>query len=116
MRKLYLDYSHLFNLFILMSDEKIYCGNGKVIKTQYGDLMKLSFTAEDLEKMQNNLSNGWINVVVKERREPSEKGTTHYLEVDTWKPNTEEGGSAPKAAAKPAPAATSEADVEDLPF
>jgi hypothetical protein len=97
-----------------MSDEKIYCGNGKLIKTQYGDLMKLSFTTEDLEKLQSKLDNGWVNAVVKERREPSEKGTTHYLEIDTWKPNAD-GASAP--ATKPAtPAAAPETTAEDLPF
>jgi len=99
-----------------MADEKIYVGNGRIIKTQYGELMKLSFTAEDIEKMQQNLDNGWINVVVKERRTPSEKGTTHYLEVDTWKPNTD--GSVPaEAAAKSTPKpANDEISPEDLPF
>lgn len=67
--------------------DKIYVGNGRNINTQYGDLLKLSFTAEDVQKLQDNLDNGWINLVVKERREPSEKGTTHYMEVDTWKPD-----------------------------
>ena len=97
-----------------MADEKIYCGNGKVIKTQFGDLMKLSFTAEDLEKMQNNLENGWVNVVVKERREPSERGTTHYLEVDKWKPKTD-GGAPPSSAAKAVDSSV-EASADDLPF
>lgn len=100
-----------------MSDEKIYVGNGKKITTQYGDLMKLSLTAEDVEKMQANLSNGWININIKERRSPSAGGMTHYLEVDTWKPNSEQGGgsdAAPKAA-KPAPA-QEDLQPEDLPF
>lgn len=98
-----------------MADEKIYVGNGRIIKTQYGELMKLSFTAEDIEKMQKNLDNGWINVVVKERRTPSEKGTTHYLEVDTWKPNADEnaGTDAAKSAPKPA---SDDISPEDLPF
>jgi hypothetical protein len=97
--------------------DKIYCGNGRVIKTQYGELMKLSFTEEDLQAMQDNLENGWINVVVKERREPSEKGTTHYLEVDTWKPNQEgAGSSAPTKKAPTKPAQTDEVSAEDLPF
>lgn len=94
--------------------DKIYCGNGRVIKTQFGELMKLSFTEEDLQSMQDNLSNGWVNVVVKERREPSEKGTTHYLEVDTWKPNQDDGNSSKAAPAKPAQ--TDEVSAEDLPF
>ena len=94
--------------------DKIYCGNGRVIKTQYGELMKLSFTEEDLQAMQDNLENGWVNVVVKERREPSEKGTTHYLEVDTWKPNSE--APAEKKAVPAKPAQTDEVSAEDLPF
>lgn len=101
-----------------MSDEKIYCGNGKQIKTQYGDLMKLSLTAEDVQKLQENLDNGWVNVAIKQRREPSAGGMTHYLEVDTWKPEPREGGSAPKAAAKKAEPAENIEDIsaEDLPF
>lgn len=97
-----------------MSDEKIYVGNAKKITTQYGDLMKLSITAEDLEKMQANLSNGWINI--KECREPSAGGMTHYLEVDTWKPNTEAGSAQQNS--KPAKAAPAQEDIqpEDLPF
>lgn len=103
-----------------MSDEKIYVGNGKVIKTQYGDLTKISLTAEDVEKLQQNLDNGWVNVVLKERREPSATGFTHYLEVDTWKPTPREGGEAAPAKAKskdaPAPADINEMAPEDLPF
>ena len=102
-----------------MSEEKVYVGNGKVIKTQYGDLTKLSLTADDVEKLQNSLDNGWVNVVIKERREPSATGFTHYLEVDTWKPTPREDGAAP-AKAKKAPAATPdnvhEMAPEDLPF
>jgi len=102
-----------------MSDQKVYVGNAKVIKTQFGELTKMSLTAEDVEKMQQNLSNGWINVVIKERREPSASGFTHYLEVDTWKPKDSEGGQAAAPAAKaPAPESgnVSEMAPEDLPF
>ena len=103
-----------------MSDEKVYVGNGKVIKTQYGDLTKLSLTADDVEKLQGCLDNGWVNVVIKERREPSATGFTHYLEVDTWKPTPRDGDDAPasaKASAdKPAAKNVAEMAPEDLPF
>lgn len=100
-----------------MAEEKVYVGNGKKITTQYGDLMKLSITAEDLEKMQANLSNGWINLNVKERREPSAGGMTHYLEVDTWKPNGGQSASSDAAPAKEAPVPPqNELQPEDLPF
>ena len=30
-----------------MSDEKIFCGSGKIIPTQYGELTKISFSKEE---------------------------------------------------------------------
>ena len=67
--------------------EKIFCGNGKIITTQYGDMVKISFSKSDLEKMLDNLDNGWINTVLKEKKNKVEGKPTHYLEVDTWKPS-----------------------------
>ena len=100
-----------------MSDERIYVGNAKKITTQYGDLMKLSLTAEDVEKMQQNLDNGWINVVIKERRSPSAGGMTHYLEVDKWKPEPRNGEDALASSGTPSSSpSTPEPSVEDLPF
>ena len=66
--------------------EKKYCGIGKNIKTSYGNIMKLSFTETDVKMLAENLDNGWVNVKLLERKEPSEKGTTHYMVVDDWKP------------------------------
>lgn len=102
------------------SDRK-YCGNGKVIKTQYGELMKLSLTEADVQSLQESLDNGWVNIVVKERRNPSPTGLTHYLEIDTWKPNEKDMDNKPAPAKKSAPAAKDpfdddEISVDDLPF
>lgn len=66
--------------------EKIFCGSGKIITTQYGDMVKVSFSKEDLEKLTNALDNGWVNTVLKEKKNKVEGKPTHYLEVDTWKP------------------------------
>ncbi len=101
-----------------MSDQKVYVGNAKSIKTQYGDLLKLSLTAEDVEKLQGNLDNGWVNVVVKERREPSASGFTHYLEVDTWKPSGDRAPQESTSTSAPEPVAASVPEMapEDLPF
>ncbi len=100
-------------------NQKVYCGNAKIIKTQYGELTRISLSADDVQKMQDNLDNGWINIVVKERRSPSPSGLTHYLEVDTWKPTGDrEGGGA--SSDRPAPENTNnnvdEISAEDLPF
>lgn len=67
-----------------MSD-KIFCGSGKIISTKYGELTKISFSQKDLDTLQANMVNGWINLVVKEKKEKVEGKPTHYLEVDTWK-------------------------------
>ena len=66
--------------------ERVFCGNAKIITTQYGEMTKISFSASDLEKLQNSLENGWVNTVLKAKKTPVEGKPTHYLEVDTWKP------------------------------
>ncbi len=79
-----------------MSD-KIYCGSAKIVPTQYGELTKVSFHKDDINKMVSYMKeNGgdWINLVVKEKKEKVQGKATHYLEVDTWKPTPQ--GSDPK--------------------
>ncbi len=66
---------------------KVYCGNAREVETKFGKITKLSFTEEDLKKMQAALDGGWVNVAVMERREPSKGGMTHYCQIDTWKPS-----------------------------
>lgn len=96
--------------------QKVYVGNGRKIQTQYGELFKLSFSAEDVEKLQGQIDNGWVNVVIKERRSPSPSGLTHYLEVDTWKPAPREDGEAPAPKPVTAPKSADEISADDLPF
>lgn len=72
-----------------MSD-KIYVGTGKAIQTQYGELLKISLTEDDVETLKENFSNGWVNLNVNKRREPSKKGATHYLVIDDWKPEKQD--------------------------
>ena len=81
--------------------EKIFCGSGKVVTTKFGDMTKLSFSEKDLEVLKNNLINGWVNLVVKEKQNKVEGKPTHYLEVDTWKKEAQ---------------VTSKDDFEPLPF
>ena len=86
--------------------EKIYVGNAKVISTQYGQMTKISMRTEEVQTLQDSLSNGWVNLIIKERREPSQSGMTHYLEVDNWQPN--------KTMYVPAAAPISEMESEKL--
>lgn len=75
-----------------MEQERIYVGAGRIIPTKHGDMPKISFHRDDINKMVNYLEQNnkdWINLDMKKRREP--KGnTTHYLEVDTWEKPREE--------------------------
>jgi outer membrane protein assembly factor BamA len=69
-----------------MSD-KIYCGNAKAIKTQYGEIMKVSLSRSDIEKLTANLNEkGYVNLNITERREADKYGKTHSVVIDTWKP------------------------------
>jgi hypothetical protein len=74
----------------MSNEEKIFVGNGKIINTQYGDLTKISFSKDDINRMVSFMKqekSDWINCVLKAKKEPKEGKPTHYLEVDQWKPN-----------------------------
>ena len=64
--------------------------NGLFIKEigNYGNLsigIKVDELTEQLQTLKNK--NGYANIVIKKRKESSEKGFTHYAVVDTWQPN-----------------------------
>ena len=74
--------------------EKIYLPSSiKNIKTQYGNMMVANFKMDEL---QANSKNGWVSMVISERREPSEKGATHYSYVNTYEPPVKENTSVKK--------------------
>ena len=77
----------------------------KNIDTKYGTMMVANFKMDEL---QANSKNGWVSMVISERREPSEKGATHYAYVNTYEPPKD---SKPTAAKK----TTAKID-DDLPF
>jgi hypothetical protein len=71
-----------------MSEQKTYVGSAKVIKTQFGEIMKVSFSRSDIEKLTANLNEkGWINLNISERREADKYGNTHSVVIDNWKPS-----------------------------
>tara|TARA_R110002153_G_scaffold81398_2_gene206330 strand:+ start:989 stop:1261 length:273 start_codon:yes stop_codon:yes gene_type:complete len=64
--------------------EKVYLPSSiKNIKTKYGSMMVANFKMDEL---QANSKNGWVSMVISERREPSEKGATHYSYVNDYEP------------------------------
>lgn len=95
--------------------EKIYCGSARVINTQYGELTKVSFHKDDINKIVKWMKadgGDWANLVIKEKREKVEGKPTHYLEIDEWKPTPQ---NEPTQNIPPEPA-TLTPEQDDLPF
>jgi len=93
--------------------EKIYCGSAKIVNTQFGDLTKISFHKDDINKIVKYMKDNsldWANLVLKEKQNKQEGKPTHFLEVDTWKPTkqAESKPSVPQAMQIPA--------EDELPF
>ena len=68
--------------------EKVFAGSGRTVKTKYGEMTKISFSRKDLETLMANLDNGWVNTILKAKKEVVEGKPSHYLEVDFYKPET----------------------------
>jgi len=65
--------------------------NGMIIKEKTfdngGTQLKLSLKTEDfLKQIKEVDDDGWVNLVISRRKEPSDTGVTHYAYVDPWKP------------------------------
>ena len=67
----------------------------EIIFQKGGSLMTVNFHAESLIEFVKANANekGYVTFKVNRRREPDERGNTHYLTLDTWKPK----GQAPAA-------------------
>jgi hypothetical protein len=77
-----------------MSEPKIYCGRGKLLKGKDGwkDRIKLSFGETDRALLEKHKSErGWTNLVVCEAKQADKYGNTHYGVIDTWRPAQAEG-------------------------
>jgi hypothetical protein len=85
--------------------ETIYVGKGKASK--YG--VRFSICVDDLPmEHMTKAANGkrYINLEIKEMKQPDKWGKTHTVTVDTWKPETQ----------MEAPAADQPKQTDDLPF
>jgi hypothetical protein len=72
--------------------------NGMVIKEKVfdngGKQLKISIKVEDFVRQIESIEdNGWANILVSRRKEPSDKGVTHYAFEDTWKPEKQQADS-----------------------
>jgi hypothetical protein len=73
-----------------MSEKKYV--NGIIIKEKTfdngGTQLKMSIKKDDVIQQLNELEdNGWVNLIISRRQNPSDTGITHYTYVDTWKPS-----------------------------
>lgn len=69
-----------------MADKNYIASSIKRVTTQYGELFNVNIKLDDLKKIEKR---GWVNIVIAERREPSEKGATHYAYENTYEPPKE---------------------------
>lgn len=107
-----------------MSDEKIFCGSGK--EKFHGALVEISVCLSDMPKEYIFEYNGKKYIKLKLRKMKEEKnGKTHYIEVDTWRPErgTSSRGeqqaterSQPQESNKPQESHPQYDENDDLPF
>ena len=88
--------------------------NGLIIKERTfdngGTQLKASIAVKDLvEQLKQEDDNGWVNIVITRRKEPSDKGVTHYAYIDPWKPTIQSTGDTRNKKAV-------EVGGDDLPF
>ena len=92
-----------------MSENKNVYADGIVVKskeTKFGNVLKVSIKVEDFESFlsRNVDESGWLNLEIVERRQISDKGVTHSVKLDTYKPSQEGNRS------------TQSSEDSDLPF
>ena len=64
--------------------EKVFENGGSQIKTS----IKVDEFIKQLQEIKNE--KGYANIIISKRKQPSDKGITHYATVDTWKPEKKE--------------------------
>ena len=93
--------------------EKIFCGSGK----EFGNYEQLNLNV-CISNIPNEFINEYqgkkyTNLTVTRRREPDDKGKTHYIEVNTFKPTQQNEETKPETAEE---VAAEEAFSDDVPF
>jgi hypothetical protein len=70
-------------------------GSAKRRTTNFGDIIKLSFKAEELAAFVRQHANqkGYIAFDIVERKEPGQYGDTHSIVLDDWQPSTPSTGA-----------------------
>lgn len=58
-----------------------------------GSVLNCAFGVDELNEHADE--NGWVNITIAERREPSDKGNTHYAYKDEFEPKKKDGDGLP---------------------
>ena len=77
-----------------MAEKNYVASSIKKISGQYGEFFNANFKMDDLQKIAKR---GWVNITIAERRNPSEKGATHYAYENTYEPPKQEDVKVEKA-------------------
>lgn len=96
--------------------DKIYCGNGRLYNGKFGIVPKMSMSRSDVNTIVKFMKDNkleWINLEMLEKKNKEEKKPTHYICVDTFKPEKHGDKTEP---AKIEPVKTEKQDNDDLPF
>ena len=73
-----------------MADKKYL--NGIIIKEKEfdngGKQLQIKIkVSEFIDELRSVEENDWANLIINRRKQPSDKGVTHYMVVDTWRPD-----------------------------
>jgi len=93
--------------------DKIYCGSGRIVTGKFGQIIKISLSKEDINKIvsyMNQNGSEWANLEMKEKQNPVAGKPTHYLQIDDWKPEAKQAEQAPVRTE------SVESDDDSLPF
>ena len=72
--------------------EKQYINKCKIVEKTFddgGSLLNVALNVDELVEIAE--PSGWVNLTIAKRREPSEKGATHYAYRNEFKPKTDDG-------------------------
>ena len=70
-------------------EKKIFCGSGRMMETKFGIIPKISMSKKDINEIVSYMKANkleWINLEMLEKKEKTEGKPTHYLCIDTFKP------------------------------
>lgn len=96
--------------------EKVYCGNGKVRSSQYGEFYTLSLKLSELENYVNE--KGYVSIVVNKRKTPDNYGNDLAVTINDYKgwEGQKNDFLEQKAVRKHSPVIEKEISIEDIPF